>query len=379
MALNVTEQIKHLLSNSRHALVIFSHADGDSIGSATALAGFLEKRNMRVDMVCSDIDLPKKYQFLSRSQDILPGIPHAQKFLLTIDIADAGVEELSYDIKDQKLNIFITPKHGLLSSQHVQTAQSEFRYDVIFCINTLDRTQMGSLYQKNAALFSSMPLVNIDTRAENEMFGQINMVDMTASSSAEILATLFKQLNTHTIDAEIATALLTGMIAKTHSFKAENIKPHTLQTAGALVGMGADREFIIHHLYQTKTLSMLRLWGQALAHLNFDKEHGLLSTTITREDFIRSGASHDELYDIIDELIVNSPEQKMTLLLHEHEDAAQGQIHGILQVSKKNNALSLTEAFKPTGDEHRASFILRGMSLKQAEETVYQEITNKLK
>ena len=380
MARNTHAQIKSLVENARHILIAFSTPDGDSIASATALALFLDKLGPRVDIACPHFALPKKYQFLKRAQDIAPTLPHIQKFMISIDIADAGVEELSYDVKDQQLNIFITPEQGSLTSNHVHTAQSEFRYDLILTVNTTDVHGLGDLYTTNADLFHKIPLITFDHRASNEQYGHVNAVDVTAGATTEVLFEAFKSINSSFIDDDVATALLTGMIANTQSFKAEHINPHTLASASELISMGADREYVIRHLYQTKTLSMLRLWGEALSHLEFDKELGLVSTTITREDFARSGATEHELYDIIDELIINSPEERLTLLLHEHPHATHGDtIHGILSVEKEFDATRLVAPLNPTGDKHQVSFQIEGKSLKQAHAFVIDMIRERLK
>lgn len=378
MALHTHAQIKNLIEHARHMLIAFVTPDGDSIASAVALAQYAQTKNTRVDIVAPGFVLPKKFQFLRGARDITPSLPHTQKFMISIDIADAGVEELSYDVKDQQLNIFITPERGSLSKKHVHTAQSEFRYDAIITINTPDLHSLGTLYTGNVDLFHKVPVLNIDAQPSNEQYGHINHVDMKAGASTEILFRMLKDIDPTAIDTDMATALLTGLIAKTQSFKSENINPHTLAAASELIAMGADREYIIRHLYQTKTLSMLRLWGDALAHLHFDKELGLVSTTITREDFARSGANEYELYDIIDELIVNSPEERMMLLLHEHPDRSKEQIHGILNVEKGYDAQQLLKKFSPTGNAKQVSFIIENHSLKESEEMVVAEIKKQL-
>ena len=177
----------------------------------------------------------------------------------------------------------------------------------------------------------------------------------------------------------MATTLLTGIIAKTHSFKTEQVKPTTLNVASKLVSLGGERDSIVDHLYRTRSVATLKLWGQALAHLQTIPSIGLVYTAITRDDFVRSGASEDDLYDIVEELIANSPEAKLVLLLHEHP-TMQGSptIHGYLKSMKQGSATSLVKPFHPDGNEHRASFTLADLSLKQAEEIIVKHLTEQL-
>lgn len=375
MALNDIDQIQHLLNESKHILITFrKDGNGDAIASSLALALFLQKQNKHVDIVVDHFVLPKKFLFLPSSTHIKPQFPHLQKFIITLDLKDAGVQELSYDIKDNKLQVFITPKTGSISRDQIQTAQSEFRYDLIITLDTPDLHSLGSLTEMNTSLFYALPILNIDYKPSNERYGQINHVSLTSTSTSEVLAELIRKLSETSIDRDIATALLTGMIANTNSFKTKDIKPSTLTLASRLIGMGADREYIIQELYRTKTLASLKLWGQALAHLEFETNIGLASTTITREDFARTGATEHDLYDIIDELIANSPEAKLILILHEHRDSDTNTIHGILHTTDHMDLMHLIAKFSPDGSKQRVSFKLEGKSLKEAEELVIAEI-----
>lgn len=379
MALNQTQQITKLIEDARHILVVFGkHPKGDHIASASALLSFLQKKGKQVEAVSSDFELPKKFVFLPHTERIQPHVPHLQKFKITIDVKDAGIQELSYDVKDEQLHIFITPKSGFFTNDHVKTAQSEFRYNLIICLGTPDFETLGPLYQKNSDLFHQIPVINIDNNIANEHFGEVNVVDPTACATAEILAKILQDIERESIDASSATALLAGMISTTNSFKSENIHPHSLAMASKLVDMGADRQHIIHQLYQTKSLATLRLWGQALAHLNYDKELGLVSSMITRDDFVRAGAEESDLYDIIDELIATSPDEKMTLLLHEHEEDGATKIHCILYTEKGYDSKHLAAGFNPTGDSKQVQFTFSNKTLKQAEERVIEEIRKKL-
>lgn len=379
MALTQEAQVKQLIEGAKHILIIFGNpGKGDPIASASALASFLQKQKKQVEIVSDAIIVPKKFLFLPETNTIFPTIPHLQKFIITLDIQDAGIEELSYDVKDQQLHIFVTPKTGFLTQEHVKTAQSEFRYDLIITLSSPDLDSLGAAYKKNSDLFYQVPIINIDHKADNEQYGQINIVNTTASSTAEVVANLLFELEKNAVTKDIATALLTGMIAATNSFKTAHIRPHSLHMASTLVDRGAERQRIIQELYQTKSLATLRLWGQALAHLNYQKELGLISSTITREDFARSGAGEQELYDIIDELIATSPDEKMTLLLHEHPHHEGETIHGILYTEKEYDSKKLAAAFSPTGDARQVSFIITGKNLKEAEEMVIEEIKKKV-
>lgn len=380
MALDAYQQIQQAIEGKKNILITFKKdGRGDAIGSAVALLLFLEKIGKRAEIIVDEFDLPNQFHFLKKANDIKPQFSHLHQFIVTIDVGKDGVQELSYDIKEEKLRIFVTPKGHSLTRDHVRTAQSEFKYDLIIVLDTQDLESLGDLYHNNTDLFFKTPLITLDHDSGNEHFGQINLVELTATSTAEVVYDLLKKLGEEYIDTDIATALLTGMIASTHSFRGDNVKPTTLAAAGKLVAAGANRDFIVQNLYRTRTLSTLKLWGQALAHLESEPSIGLVSTAITRDDFVRAGASENELQDIIDELISNSPEAKIILVLHEHTtpDHTQ-QIHCILNGNHTHDALSLLQPFKAHGNKKQASCIIEGKTLTEAETMIAAHIKTTL-
>ena len=284
-------------------------------------------------------------------------------------------------MKDDNLRIFVTPNQNFLNKENVRTTQSDFKYDIIFTIDTPDLESLGSLYENNTELFFQKPVVNIDHKPNNEHFGHLNIVDITSTSTSEVLFELLQNWQEEIIDKKVALALLTGMIFNTNSFKTASVKPKTLTIASKLMHLGADRDHIIQNLYRTKSLSTLKLWGQALSHLQHAPEAGIVWTTITRDDFARSGAQASDLYDIVDELISNSPEAKLILLFHEHSTAEENpRIHVILDANKDFNAIELLKPYAPVvGDKKQATTIIASKSLKETETEVVEHIKNIIK
>lgn len=378
MAFSDIQQIQHLLEKSKHILIALKkNPSGDAISGALATSLFFGKQNKHVDIVSENFVLPKKFSFLPKADCIKTRMPHLQKFIIDVDVSTMGLQEFSYDIKDGLLKIFITPNHGFFTHENIRTAQTDFRYDLIVTMDTPDLESLGSIYTNNTELFYKVPVPNIDTSPANEHYGTINFVDITASSTSENIANLIKGMNEAALDKEIATALLTGMISATQSFKSKNVKPDALALASQLVGIGADRDFIIKHLYRTKTLSTLKLWGQALAHLEYVPSVGLVIASLTRDDFSRTGASELELYDIIEELILNSPESKLVLLIHEKMNKAQ-EVQVLLQAANGYNAKQLMADFFPQGDKKQVNFTLHGKTLKEVQNLIVQKIQESL-
>lgn len=378
MALNEVQQLKHLLESGKHILLVLNSTQNiDSVCGAVAWKKWLEKQHKQVDIIADNFVLPKNLKFIKGVEEIQPQISHLQKFILKVDVTHIKIDTLSYDIKDNWLSIYLTPKQGIITKNELRTAQSGLKYDLIITINAQDLESLGKIFFNNTDLFYKVPIINFDNHPGNEHFGQVNFVELTTTSISETIFKTMAQLAQSHIDADIATALLTGMISQTQSFKTTNVTPHTLNTASELMNLGADREKIVKHLYRTKSISSLRIWGEALTHMESDPSVGLVWTTITREDFARAGAAEDEIKELIDELVNNSPEAKMILLLYENT-RGENKVHGFLAVDKQHDAKMLLQSFQPEGNKKTASFTIANKTLKEVELEVVEKIKKML-
>lgn len=378
MALNEIQQLHQLIETSKHILLVFNSTQNtDAVCGSLAWKKFLEKQHKQVDVVCDNFREPKNLKFLKDIAGISPEISHLQKFMIKVDVSNIKIDTLSYDIKDNWLSIYLTPKQGIITKNELRTAQSNFKYDLIITVNAQDLDSLGNVFFNNTDLFYRVPIVNFDNHPSNEHYGQINYVDLTATSTSEIIFKIMSQLGEAFIDEDIANALLTGMISQTQSFKASNVTPLTLNVASQLMNLGADREKIVQNLYRTKTIASLKIWGQALIHMENDPGLGLVWTSLTREDFTRSGAGIEELHGLIDELISNSPEARVVLLLYENPQTAD-LVQGFLYCDKQHDAKLLLSPFHPEGNKKDASFQETGKKLKELEAEVIEYIKKTL-
>lgn len=378
--LNEIQQIKQEIENCRHVLIVFNnHENTDATASALALFSFLEKNNKSVDIACPNFLLSKNLAFLTGLKNIKTELEHLQKLIIKVDVSHAKIESLSYDIKDNWLSIYLTPKNGLLTKDEIRTAQSAYKYDLIITLGTSELETLGPMFLNNTDLFYRTNIINIDYNPNNERYGQINFIDLNATSVSEMVYRLAKQFWTTQLEETNATALLTGMIAATHSFKTTNVTPLTLQAASELINHGANREKIIQNLYRTRSLSTLKLWGAALSKIKIDQNKHFAWTSITKEDFIKCAANEEDLRDIISELIGNSPEIDLVLLLYEKENlSGHNIINGILYSKKGHDTRLLLKPHNPSGTSEQVKIALENITLVDAEKTLTEEIKKSL-
>lgn len=375
MGLYTLQQVIRTLEDKKNILITFNRAShGDAIGSALGLKLFFEQLNKKAHIVCDSFVLTDRFSFIKGSETISSSLGSLHQFVITMDISKNGLSSLKYDVKDEKLRLFITPKNGYYSKDLIRTSQTEFKYDAIIVIDTPNLNALGNIYVHHEEFFFKTPIINIDHKNSNELFGHINLVELPASTSSEVVYELLNTYKPEFINTEVAQALLTGIIAGTNSFKDKKVRPHTLTIASKLVELGADRSFIIEQLFQTKSISTFKLWGTALSHLTFDATHGIVSTTLTRDDFVRASAKVEDLSMIIDELISFSPDAKIILVLYENPNENTGAVHGMLKIIPNFHAAEIMKKYEAVGDEDNATFKILGTPLKEVEEQVIRHL-----
>jgi len=315
MSLEPIEQFKKFLEQSKEILILIpENPSGDAVGSAWALYFFLEKRGAFPTIAFSN-NLSPKYSFLPRPERVLTEITGARDFILQFDTTFNKIANVHSEEKDNKLNIHITPEKGTINPRDFSFVLAKFKYDLIVVFDSPDLEKLGKLYEKNPDLFFEVPVVNIDHRSNNENFGQINLVDVIASSCSEILNNVLESIDPAAIDKNIADCLLVGIICATDSFQKKNTTPKALLAAATLMDKGANQQEIIRWLYKTQPLHILKLWGRAMAKLKWDEKSQLIWSELTLDDFIQSRASINDVAAILEKLQENYSEGKIFMLL----------------------------------------------------------------
>jgi phosphoesterase RecJ-like protein len=237
---------------SATSLLLICHVspDGDAIGSLLGLGLGLRSLDKKLTLACES-SLPVKFSFL----------PGFESIVNTID---------------------------------------SYKFDLVIGLDSSDPLRLGSVY--DADLLVGVPLINIDHHTTNLYYGDINLVDPQAASTAEIVLTLLDRLgvsidlnaathqpsstNTHPDvlpASEIATCLLAGIVTDTLGFRTSNVTPKVLGTAMRLMQAGASLSQVTHHAFNQRPLAELELLARGLDRLK--AEDGLAWSEITLADY----------------------------------------------------------------------------------------------
>ncbi|MCK4554422.1 DHH family phosphoesterase, partial [Candidatus Parcubacteria bacterium] len=263
------QQIFEQINKANNILITFRKTwNGDSVASALAMFLFLKKLDKNADIAAEKFDNGRLFSFLPSFNEIKDTVENLRKFIISLDIANTKVNQIKYKMEDNTLNFIISPHDGFFTHEDISSRASGFKYDLIIALDTPDLESLGKIYDNDTEFFYKTPIINIDHHSNNEEFGQINHIQLTAVATTEILFSLFDSYSRDLIDENIATCLLAGMISKTRSFKTPNITPNALLSASQLISLGARREEIVNQFYRSRSLNVLKLWGRVLARLS---------------------------------------------------------------------------------------------------------------
>ena len=106
--------------------------------------------------------------------------------------------------------------------------------------------------------------INIDHHHDNTRFGDVNLVDIDASCTAEIVYELAGPARGPRSTPEIAAALYVGLVTDTGKFMYENTNARTHRIAADLIEAGVEVDDTYRRLYEHVPIEKLRLVSRAL-------------------------------------------------------------------------------------------------------------------
>lgn len=319
MPLEAIQQIARSLQAKKHLLITTrANPSGDCLASALAFCLLARKMGKKavVAIDTNRFGLPRQFAFLPEYESIRAEISREQDITLEFDLNHEAISSLTYSARSGKLVLRIFPKEPGLAIGPARQRSARYPYDAIVVLDSCDLESLGRVYDEHAEFFYHTDIINIDHQSENEHFGQINLVEMNAVATSEILFTLAQTLAPELVRGPLATCLLAGIIHESRSFQAPNITPRTLAIASELISMGADRAEIMRRLHYNKPIASLQLWGRMLANLTADESSRLTWIAVSREDFERTQTNEQNLLDVLDDVLQHAPPSRAVAVVY---------------------------------------------------------------
>src|SRR5437667_794324 len=227
--------------------VTHKDADGDTLGSALALALALETIARSVPFISS------------------PPVPGAWWFL-------PGIERVN--------------------------RQAPPRGTPVFIFDASDASRAGAY---EPVVTQARVVVNVDHHVSNTRFATLNLVLTDAASTGELVYDLLKAWKID-IPPGAASNLYATILSDTGGFRHDNTSARALRAAAELAQLGADPVMIARGLFKSRPASSLRMQGRILQGLHYEFGDRLVWGSISQAGLRDSGATTDQADSAIDQL-----------------------------------------------------------------------------
>ncbi len=248
MDLTPKQQASEAIRQAESILIVTGQRPNvDQVSSVVALSLILRKFGKKVTAVVSD-SMPTSVSFMTGGL-VERNLTGLRDFIMRLDLSRAEVDKLKYTVENGKLNVHITPFKGGFSAQDVSFTHGDYHYDLVIVMGVASRSKLDRVFEQNSGILQSTPILNLDFHRINESYGAINLVDTNAATLSEMLISLAESLQAGLLDEQIATAMLTGIIAATDRFSAPHTTAKSMTVAAQLMAAGAKQQQIIKSLY----------------------------------------------------------------------------------------------------------------------------------
>lgn len=243
-------QLVEKLRSSANILVTVSRNPSiDQLAACVGLALFLNKFNKHATAVFSG-EVPSTMEFLDPESTLEKTTDSLRDFIIALDKSKA--DKLRYKVEDEMVRIFITPYRTSISQADLEFSQGDFNVDVVIALGVQRQEDLDDAITSHGRILHDAVVSSINTHS-GESLGSINWSDPAASSLSELVYDLAVVLNKELIDSQIATALLTGIVAETARFSNEKTTPQTMSVSAALMAAGANQQLVASKLEEPIT------------------------------------------------------------------------------------------------------------------------------
>jgi phosphoesterase RecJ-like protein len=144
-----------------------------------------------------------------------------------------------------------------------------------------------------------LPILNIDHHLANPAYGEVNYLDEEAPAVGEMVWSMFAAAAVEPSVAA-ATNCYVALVTDTGDFRYSNARPRAFRAAAEMVERGADPPMVAEWVHDGRTISSVRLLGEALKTLRFGCDGRLASLAVDQQAFARAGADSTDTEEIID-------------------------------------------------------------------------------
>ncbi|PIZ48056.1 hypothetical protein CO180_03700 [candidate division WWE3 bacterium CG_4_9_14_3_um_filter_41_6] len=235
------EKIQQTITNAQKVTIITMQPPfPDALFSLMALRDALNRRDKKVSLIAPGLDVQKAPGQLPHLEEVVNEVP-AQQMVIRVGLSGNHVSKVNYEEKDGSVFVHIVAQEGIITGDDIEKITSVIDSDVLIALGIHAPSDVVGWPDGWNQTFTSgsgeRTIINLDVDSHNAQFGNINIVDPSASSLSELTFRLFSGLSWE-IDADTAQYLYRGITNATRQFR-QFMSPETFEVAAQLLRLGA--------------------------------------------------------------------------------------------------------------------------------------------
>lgn len=240
------QQIVEKITSSTNILVTVSNDPSvDALSAAIGLTLLLDKLDKHPTAVFSGT-VPPALAFLEPEKILDDTTDSLRDFIIALDKEKA--DHLRYKVEGDSVKIFITPYKTTITSDDLEFSQGDYNVELVIALGVDNQDHLDGALESHGQILHDATVITVTAGEQTSSLGGIDWHDDQASSLSEMLAGLSEALKDDKkkslLDAQTATAFLTGIVAQTDRFSNQHTTSKVMTVASQLMAAGADQQLI---------------------------------------------------------------------------------------------------------------------------------------
>lgn len=225
----------------------------DELSAALGLTIFLNKLGKHAAAVFSG-KVPPAISFLEPDETFEATADSLRDFIIALDKEKA--DHLRYKVVDDAVKIFITPYRATITEADLEFSQGDYNIELVLALNVESQDHLDKALTAHGKILHDAVVSTVTAGMVRSSLGTVDWHDDKASGVSEMLVDLIDELRTPkvTMDEQIATALLTGVVAATERFSNNLTSSRVMTLAAELMAVGANQQLIATKLAEGQAI-----------------------------------------------------------------------------------------------------------------------------
>lgn len=238
---NIANRVVEKIKASENILIALSkNPNIDEISAALGLAMILDTMRKHVTAIFSG-QVPNVLQFLKPEETFEKTTNSLQDFIIAL--SKDKVDHISYKIEGDFVKVYVTPYKATIGQSDLSMSHGDYNVDLVICFNVISGDEIDPALSEYGRIMHDATAINLTVDTPGR-FAELEWQDSNVSSISEMIVGLADRLGLASFSEQVATALLTGIVASTDHFSNPRTSSNTMSIASKLMSFGANQQLI---------------------------------------------------------------------------------------------------------------------------------------